>query len=53
MLTVGNIVQKCKRPSEGSSRRSHFYELDVQVQSMESLQHSLVRASLAEGGHHS
>ena len=35
-------MQSCQRQSEGSSRRSHFYELDVQVQSMESLEHSLV-----------
>ena len=36
-------AQACQQRSEGSRRITHFYELDVQVKGMATLEHSLVR----------
>jgi len=42
-------AQACRRRSEGSARATHFYELDVQVKGMGSLEGSLVRRPARRG----
>ena len=42
-LMCGAHAQTCQQRSEGSRRITHFYELDVQVKGMATLERSLVR----------
>ena len=45
MLSNDVGLQACGRLSEGSSRATHFYELEAQVKGASSLEESLVGAN--------